>query len=66
MYFLTEIESIDPLTGESILKAGPNIRARSFAEAKKILKLMGIPDCRILGRLIEEIPFESINQISPN
>lgn len=58
MYWLTEIEAVNPDTEELCLWAGPRIWADTEEEAKEFCQKHDLGYCKILGRLIDEIPYE--------
>ena len=64
MIWLTEIKKPDPLTGELLTFCGPRVEADSWEEAVK--KVRKIKTCRILGELVAEIDYETLDFVWTN
>jgi hypothetical protein len=54
--FLTEIDAINPATGEMCKWCGPNIPALTWSMAEKHCQENGLGYCKVIGELIAEIP----------
>lgn len=56
MLFTTEIDAIDPKTGELKNWGGPNVPGISFADAEEYCQKNGLGYCTVTGILVAEIP----------
>lgn len=56
--YLTEINAIDPNSGDLKLYGGPEISAISFDDAQNYCNQNGLGYCKEIGELIEEIPLK--------
>lgn len=54
--YITEIEAIDPKDGKLKKWAGQVVNALTEKEARKHLDENGFGYCKIIGRLVSEIP----------
>lgn len=55
MKFVTEIDAINPATGEMCKWQGPHIEAISESHARIICDTTGLGYCKVVGRLVAEI-----------
>lgn len=55
MKFVTEIDAINPATGEMCKWQGPHIEAISESHARIICNNTGLGYCKVVGRLVAEI-----------
>jgi len=55
----TEIKAIDPNAPDKgiILWCGPEVEANTLEEAKKFCQDNGLGYCKVIGKLVEEIPW---------
>ncbi len=56
MLWVTEIQAIKPSTGELRIYCGPHVPGISLADAQQYCEQNGLGYCRVIGRLIGEIP----------
>lgn len=56
MIFYTELDAVDPATGELKKWAGPEIEAASLTIAREMCDMNGLGYLRIVGRVVAEIP----------
>ena len=54
--FVTEIQAINPLTGELTTWDGPHIPAISWSDAEAYCQENGLGYCKVIGILLAEIP----------
>lgn len=59
MIWLTEIQSIDPQTGELIKWSGPRIEAKSKREAQRFCECNELGYCKVIGKLHEELQLKT-------
>lgn len=52
----TEIRALSPFTGELTLFGGPNVPGISFADAQNYCETNGLGYCKVIGKLVAEIP----------
>lgn len=57
--YVTEIKALDPKTGEMKTWGGPNVPGISFATAEQYCEQNGLGYCKVIGRLVAEIPAET-------
>jgi hypothetical protein len=50
--FITEIQAIDPETGDLKTWAGPKIKAISYADAEAYCQNNGLGYCKVVGKLV--------------
>jgi hypothetical protein len=56
--YVTEITAINPKTGEMSKWIGPNVPGVSIETAQQYCDSNGLGYCKVIGRLVAEIPFE--------
>ena len=56
--FCTEIQAIDPRSGELISWCGPRVQALTWGLAEEYLQIQGLGYARIIGEYIQEQPFQ--------
>jgi len=54
--YVTEIIALSPVTGEMTVWAGPVVPGISFADAQAYCESRGLGYCRVIGKLVAEIP----------
>lgn len=56
--FCTEIQAIDPRSGELTSWCGPRVQALTWGLAEEYLQIQGLGYARIIGEYIQEQPFQ--------
>jgi hypothetical protein len=56
MIWVTEIKAIDPITEELKVYGGPHVPGLNHTMAEQYCHDNGLGYCKVLGRLISEIP----------
>lgn len=56
--FCTEIQAIDPRSGELTSWSGPRVQALTWGLAEEYLQIQGLGYARIIGEYIQEQPFQ--------
>lgn len=54
--YVTEIRALSPIDGELKTYGGPNVPGVSFADAQNYCEGNGLGYCKVVGKLIAEIP----------
>lgn len=54
--YVTEIKALCPYTGEMKTYGGPEVPGISFADAQAYCENNGLGYCKVIGRLVAEIP----------
>lgn len=55
-HYTTEIQAINPLTGELTTYYGPNVPGISFSDAEDHCQRNGLGYCKVVRQLVSEIP----------
>lgn len=58
--YTTEIQALDPETGEMKSWAGPNVPGITLKDAENYCQQNGLGYCKINGELVAEIPCDEI------
>ena len=61
MIWLTEIQAINPETGEICTWSGPRIEADTISEAKDYCDRNGLGYCHVVGKFVMDIKYELFN-----